>query len=38
MFTANQTAIVPGRIVFLIVPVKTINGIRIEAVPLQQIK
>ena len=33
MFAANRTAKVPGRIIFLIVSISTINGIRIKGVP-----
>lgn len=33
ILAANRTAKVPGRIIFLIVSIKTINGIRIEGVP-----
>jgi len=33
MFAANRTARVPGRIIFLIVSIQTIKGIRIAGVP-----
>lgn len=33
IFAVNRTAKVPGRIVFLIVSIQTINGMRIEGVP-----
>lgn len=33
ILAANRTANVPGRIIFLIVSIQTINGIRIEGVP-----
>jgi hypothetical protein len=33
MLAVNRTANVPGRIIFLIVSIQTMNGIRIEGVP-----
>lgn len=33
IFAVNRTAKVPGRIIFLIVSINTINGIRIAGVP-----